>query len=82
MHAPEFLLPLATGLAGAAMLGVVTVKPATAQQTPSPPQQNSGAGAGGENNGEDFTRPLISFRYAANIDPQLETAAIPARSVR
>jgi len=73
---------LATGLAGAAMLGVVTVKPATAQQTPSPPQQNSGAGAGGENNGEDFTRPLISFRYAANIDPQLETAAIPARSVR
>ena len=62
MHAPEFLRPLATGLAGAAMLSVVTVKPATAQQTPSPPQQNSGAGAGGENNGEDFTRPLNLFQ--------------------
>ena len=62
MHAPEFLLPLATGLAGAAMLGVVTVKPATAQQAPSAPQQNSGAGAGSENNGEDFTRPLNLFQ--------------------
>ena len=50
------------GLAGAAMLGVVTLKPAAAQQAPSPPQQNSGAGAGGENNGEDFTRPLNLFQ--------------------
>jgi hypothetical protein len=49
------------GLAGAAMLGVVTLKPAAAQQAPSPPQQNSGAGVGGENNGEDFTRPLNLF---------------------
>ena len=62
MRAPEFLLPLATGLAGAAMLGVVTVKPATAQQAPSPPQQNSGAGVGGENNGQDFTRPHNLFQ--------------------
>jgi hypothetical protein len=44
------------------MLGFVTVKPATAQQAPSPPQQNSGAGVGGENNGEDFTRPLNLFQ--------------------
>jgi hypothetical protein len=50
------------GLAGAAMLGVVTLKPAAAQQAPSPPQQNSGAGVGGENNGEDFTRPLNLFQ--------------------
>ena len=62
MRAPELLLPWAAGLAGAGMLGIVALKPAAAQQAPSPPQQNSGAGAALENNGQDFTRPLNLFQ--------------------
>ena len=42
------------------MLGAATLRQADAQQATAQSQQNSGAGA--ENNGEDFTRPLNLFQ--------------------
>jgi hypothetical protein len=62
LRAPALSLPFAAGLAAAGMFGVVTIRHAGAQQAPSPPQQNSGASAAAEGNGQDFTRPLNLFQ--------------------
>ena len=61
MRAPGLFLPFAA-VAGAGMFGVVTLQQAGAQQASAPSQQNGGAGAAAENNGQDFTRPLSLFQ--------------------
>jgi len=61
VRAPGLFLPFAA-VAGAGMFGVVTLQQAGAQQASAPSQQNGGAGAAAENNGQDFTRPLSLFQ--------------------
>ena len=61
MRAPGLFLPF-VAVAGAGMFGVVTLQQAGAQQASAPSQQNGGAGAAAENNGQDFTRPLNLFQ--------------------
>jgi hypothetical protein len=62
---------LAVHLASVAAICVVLANEADAQQAPTSPQQATNAGAAGENNGEDFTRPetLFQLRYLFQTAP-------------
>jgi hypothetical protein len=67
----EFFPSVVVRIASAAMLGILALQQADAQQAPAGSQQGGGAGPAVENNDEDFTRPenLFQLRYEHRTAP-------------